>query len=342
MPRKLLKWVGGKDYLTRYLLTRVPYTKIYVEPFFGGGSLFFARRPVEIEVINDINKELTSFWRVVKDPNRFAQLLYLIEMTPYSRVEFDEFVRELKESGWRDDPEVVRAFKFFYVRRNSISASGRTLSVSRINQSKGPGWYAIYKTAISTHKRLRNAVIECDDFEVIFRRYDSPEATFYCDPPYPLDSIRDPDSLKSAYGHVMSVEDHKRFLDCAVKAKGAVVISTYPNPMYDEILGRAGFLAEYFDVAVSAIVQSGKRARATEVVWRNRKAAEISSSRPLLIHIEEASHGSARVSEDRDSPVKGGSSDADSGDIQDQELHRESFSPEARDDRGGDTDRRAH
>lgn len=211
MARKLFPWVGGKDRIIAHLLPRVPYTRVYVEPFFGGGSLFFARRPVQREVINDIDRNLISFWRVVKDPNKFAQLLYLIEMTPYSRADFYEFFDDIRTGGWQEDPEVVRAFKFLYVFRNSYAAKAcRTPAVSiakRAADGVNRGWYTVYRVAIACHRRLRNAFIECDDFEAVFRRYDSPETTFYCDPPYLLSSVRQKDDSSLPYP-TMSDEDH--------------------------------------------------------------------------------------------------------------------------------------
>ncbi|MBU2825365.1 DNA adenine methylase, partial [Acidithiobacillus ferrooxidans] len=60
----------------------------YVEPFFGGGAVFFARRPSGIEVINDANGEIVTFFRVLRD--RTDELIRYLQNTPYSRQLFYE------------------------------------------------------------------------------------------------------------------------------------------------------------------------------------------------------------------------------------------------------------
>lgn len=48
------------------ILEQSPVQKMYCEPFFGGGAVFFAKKPAEIEVINDVNSCLITFYRILK------------------------------------------------------------------------------------------------------------------------------------------------------------------------------------------------------------------------------------------------------------------------------------
>src|SRR5690554_131704 len=63
--RPLLKWVGGKTQLLSEIMPRMPkkYGR-YIEPFIGGGALFFAVRPLN-GVIADSNPELVNLYRTV-------------------------------------------------------------------------------------------------------------------------------------------------------------------------------------------------------------------------------------------------------------------------------------
>lgn len=61
----------------------IPQHTVYCEPFFGGGAVFFAKKPSEIEIINDKNQEVTNFYKVVK--HRFAKLKKEIGATLHSR-----------------------------------------------------------------------------------------------------------------------------------------------------------------------------------------------------------------------------------------------------------------
>ncbi|MCA0229900.1 MAG: DNA adenine methylase [Bacteroidetes bacterium] len=58
-----ITYYGGKQQMLSHILPKIPTHKIYVEPFFGGGAVFFAKPPSEAEIINDINHRLTTFYR---------------------------------------------------------------------------------------------------------------------------------------------------------------------------------------------------------------------------------------------------------------------------------------
>lgn len=62
----IVPWIGGKRRLAKHLLPLFPDHSCYVEPFCGAAALFFMKDPVKTEVINDINGDLVSLYRVVK------------------------------------------------------------------------------------------------------------------------------------------------------------------------------------------------------------------------------------------------------------------------------------
>jgi DNA adenine methylase len=69
MVEPVLKWAGGKRRLIPYIIPLFPTNykaRIYHEPFFGGGALFFTLEPFK-GTINDINPRLINFYRVVRD-----------------------------------------------------------------------------------------------------------------------------------------------------------------------------------------------------------------------------------------------------------------------------------
>src|SRR5262245_66094548 len=86
-----VKWHGGKQRLARRLITLMSPHTHYVEPYFGGGAVLFAKDPIGVsEVVNDIDKDLTNFWRVLQDEQTFARFHRLVEAVPFSEVEFRE------------------------------------------------------------------------------------------------------------------------------------------------------------------------------------------------------------------------------------------------------------
>jgi DNA adenine methylase len=61
-----LKWVGGKSRLVDTILPLIPQHAHYAEAFCGAGWVFFRKPESRYESINDINKDLTTFYRVLK------------------------------------------------------------------------------------------------------------------------------------------------------------------------------------------------------------------------------------------------------------------------------------
>ncbi len=63
--RPIIKWPGGKSREIDQIQSLIPQYKRYVEPFFGGGALFFHLMP-ESAAINDISAQLMEFYGLVK------------------------------------------------------------------------------------------------------------------------------------------------------------------------------------------------------------------------------------------------------------------------------------
>ena len=76
----LIKWPGGKSGEIKFINNMIPEYDRYIEPFFGGGAVFFSLRP-EKAVINDISKDLINFIEIVK--NRDPEFLKLLKKYIY-------------------------------------------------------------------------------------------------------------------------------------------------------------------------------------------------------------------------------------------------------------------
>src|SRR5215470_7866514 len=128
-----LKWHGGKSYLAPKIVAMMPprckkpndpkpHDKgwlHYVEPYFGGGAVLLALNPEGIsEVVNDINVDLTKFWRVLQDPKDFADFARLVSAIPFSKLEWEES-DEIQRPGFNG--RVVAAANFFVRCRQSLA-----------------------------------------------------------------------------------------------------------------------------------------------------------------------------------------------------------------------------
>ena len=234
--------------MVQRILPFFPPHYAYVEPFGGGASLLFAKRPSPVEVYNDMDEGLVGFFRVLRDPGQFTQLHHLASLTPYARAEYN-----LCRETWAacTDP-VERAYRWFVVARMSFSGRFGAGWGSNVTSSKRgmaetcAKWLSTIENLPAIHARLMRVQIEQADWRVILDRYDTPETLFFCDPPYV------PTSRKNGkYAHELDEEDHVNLVDTLLGLKGMAILSGYPSPVY-EPLTAAGWQCHSFETACHA------------------------------------------------------------------------------------------
>ncbi|WP_226047762.1 DNA adenine methylase [Acidithiobacillus caldus] len=232
-------WLGGKGRLADRIndLLPAPHRHLtYVEPFCGGASVLFARKPIGIEVLNDLNRDVVHFFRTLRD--RGEDLREYLQNTPYARSVFEE---------WREaDPDAMdpieRAARFFYISRASFMAcaSGDRKSswaYARVDDSRARSVKKVVDDDLLVIRdRLRQVHIEHGDAVDVIDRFDAPHTVIYCDPPYLPETRRD-----GGYAHEMDRADHADLLDVLTHVQGMVAISGYPNDLYADRLEANGW-----------------------------------------------------------------------------------------------------
>lgn len=78
-----ITYYGGKQLMARHILPLIPVHNLYCETFAGGAAIFFAKEPSNIEVLNDTNREIINFYRVLQQD--FTSLEKEVQITLYSR-----------------------------------------------------------------------------------------------------------------------------------------------------------------------------------------------------------------------------------------------------------------
>ncbi|MFM8912919.1 MAG: DNA adenine methylase, partial [Flammeovirgaceae bacterium] len=61
------RYAGGKFYARKLILAHIPYHTAYIEPFAGGGSIFFAKPKTKFNQLNDIDSELVNVYLTIRD-----------------------------------------------------------------------------------------------------------------------------------------------------------------------------------------------------------------------------------------------------------------------------------
>jgi DNA adenine methylase len=267
-PSQPLKWHGGKHYLARHVLDIVPPHTHYVEPYFGGGAVLFAK-PSDLieqhsEVVNDRHEELVTFWRVLQSEDSFAAFKRAVDAMPLAEAEWQRACRCL------DENPVIRALAFFVRFRQSRQGLGRDFAtMSRTRTRRGmneqvSSWLSAIDGLEDAHRRLRRVAILCDDAIAIIRREDGPQTFFYCDPPY----LHDTRIAKSTYAFEMTTDQHMELLETLGHVAGTFVLSGYPSELYERAARRFGWNRK--DILIDNKASSAKtKPKKTESMWYN-------------------------------------------------------------------------
>lgn len=258
--RPPFQYYGAKGRLAPFIAGLLGPHEVYCEPFAGSAAVFFAKKPAQIETINDINGDLVAFMKTLRDQPR--ALIRAVELTPYARAE-----HQAARLGDTTASDLERSRRWWIQCTQSRSGEAgaswrRPTSRTRVNSPAGSKRAA---AALRWHAaRLREAFIEnCDAFELI-ARMDSPATAMYVDPPY-LRSTRNVFGSGKYVKEMDREPEHERLLQLLAECKSTVVLSGYRSPMYDELL--AGWRRIDYRVRASS---SDERRHAVESVWINR------------------------------------------------------------------------
>lgn len=205
--------------MLKHILPLIPEHRTYVEPFVGGGAVFWSKEPSKVEIINDMNGELINFYQIVK--TRYRRLQREIKATLHSR----DLHRRAQVIYTNPDmfTPVSRAWAVWVLANQSFSAifnggwgyATRDNSVEKRLDVKRNHFVKDFA------ERLERVQIECSDALHIIRVRDSEETFFYCDPPY----------FNSNCGHYKGYSEaqFKELLDTLASIKGKFLLSSYPS-----------------------------------------------------------------------------------------------------------------
>lgn len=223
----ILKYPGSKWRIAEWIISHFPEHKVYCEPFFGSGAVFFNKSPAYIETINDLNGDIVNLFRVCREhPEELSQL---IELTPFARDEFQSCYEH-------SDNPIEQARRTLVRYHQSFGTSNSNKNSWRNAQTYGGPrcatmWNNLPQIICEVCDRLKDAQIEDINAVELIKRYDDSNTLIYCDPPY-LQSLR----KKNIYSEEMSDEEHIELLKALIQSNSMVVISGYDNQLYNEIL----------------------------------------------------------------------------------------------------------
>lgn len=254
-----ISYYGGKQKLATKILSVIPDHTLYCEMFSGGAAVFFAKQPSLVEVLNDTNKELINFYRVVQQD--FISLEKEIRITLHSR----DLYRKAAVIYNNPDmfSEIKRAWAVWILSTQSFSSrlngsfgydkSDQTTTKKIINnRDRFTEDYAI---------RLQNVQLESADAIYIIKSRDAAGSFFYADPPY----------FNSNCGHYdgYSEDDFENLLKTLAQIQGKFLLSSYPSELLTRYAKQHGWQQWSLETGVTVNNKSGYQKRKVEVLTAN-------------------------------------------------------------------------
>ena len=243
-----ISYYGGKQNLVTTILPLIPKHKTYIEPFVGGGAIFWSKQPSEVEIINDYNRELINFYECVQ--NEFVELEKMVRISLHSRsLHHDATVVYNNPHMFS---KLKRAWAVWVLAAQSFSSMlDGTWGYDKI---KGTTSQKIANKRDTFTEdlaiRIQNVQIENTDALRIINSRDYKDAFIYCDPPY----------FNSDCGHYdgYSKEDFENLLISLSKAKGKFLMSSYPSDILSDYTKQNGWFTKCIEQKVSVANATGK------------------------------------------------------------------------------------
>lgn len=233
--RPVLKWAGGKTQLANELLARLPknYGK-YIEPFFGGGALFFAAQPKK-SVIADINPELINLYTAIRN-----DVNDVIKHLKIHRNEKEYFLK-IRALDWTKLDPAEAAARTIFLNKTCFNGLYR---VNKKGQFNVP--FANYKNPkildsenlFAVADALKDVEIVLGDYKTVLAKHAEAGDVIFLDPPYlPISEYSD---FKRYTKEQFFEEDHIDLADEVERLHelGCHVILTNSNhPLVHDMFG---------------------------------------------------------------------------------------------------------
>lgn len=199
--KPVIKWSGGKGAEIPLFEHHIPEFDTYIEPFVGGGALFFHLEPKK-SVISDLHKELIYFYTALKK-GKGKNIKIFMENNPND----EETYYKVRDSLVADN-DFIKACQFYYQRKTSYRGMLRYNKKGKFNIPFGRYKTINYSDIDSKNYEdiFKNCEIFNKDFDYIFDNYNSYDNFCFLDPPY--------DSQFTDYGYCsFGKEEHIRLSD---------------------------------------------------------------------------------------------------------------------------------
>ncbi len=171
------RYAGGKFYARKLILEHLVPHDYYIEPFAGGGSIFFSKEKVASNWLNDADPELVNCYLQIRD--NVEALIKALDGHEASKEKHNYFKNEFKPTN-----DLERALRWYYLNRTSYSG---IMNMQNCYWGYGDK-YSMRpenwpRNLSRCSQKLQNVRITCLDYAEVIEQ--APDGSFlFIDPPY--------------------------------------------------------------------------------------------------------------------------------------------------------------
>lgn len=285
---KAYRWYGGKIRMVHTINFLIPEHKAYYEPFMGSAALLLNHPRSELEVINDLDRDLVHFMKTLADREKGKILVDRLCQLWYGKSEFAEAL-ENKKRNFKGLDEIDKAVMVFTLITQSFNATRKDFSAKAYKDTNA------YREDIRFHipkvyERLENVRVKnMNGIDLLDKISDNPNAFAFVDPPY-RHALRGVGADK-AYACELPHSEQIRLLKTIREARCKIMLCGYRVAdgidLYDRYLLPYGWKCyKLADVVKACQASKAHRDIAEEFIWVNY---ELPDSAKYVISMKEYS-----------------------------------------------------
>ena len=217
----MLARLGNKRKIAAKIMPHFPKHELYIEPFFGGGGMFFSKPLAMYNIMNDLDSDVYNLYNILKI--RKDDFINEFRQTPCHNDLFQYWIKNVETD------DIMRAVRFVYLSNYSFLGSKTALRFGFYNTKK-----EVIKQTNDIFNMIENVQFNNCDFERFLNSIhftsgddDRKRVFIYCDPPY-VNTTTTYDAFKK--------EDAIRLFDCLERSGCRFAYSEFDN---DFILDQA-------------------------------------------------------------------------------------------------------
>ena len=192
----ILRRLGNKKKIAKQIQAHFPPHKIYIEPFFGAGGMFFNKPKAKYNIVNDLDSDVFNLFQVVINQKKELEKAFYIMPIHSDLLKY-----------WKKNLEVdpiMKALRFLFLSNFTYLGKQDTIKYSLRQQDKE----MFFKNIDATFDRLSNVKFNNCDFRRFFKSlsftdidygklsFEREKTFFYSDGPYlnSVDTYKDSDT----------------------------------------------------------------------------------------------------------------------------------------------------